>query len=94
MTDIIRCERPDAISLSFGGQTALNCGIQLYKSGVLSSFNVQVLGTPVESIILTEDRQEFANQMESIGEKGKQFSLLRLHVVKIKLKCFIHSRTM
>ena len=69
VTDIIKCERPDAISLSFGGQTALNCGIQLYKSGVLSSYNVQVLGTPIESVILTEDRQEFANQMELIGEK-------------------------
>lgn len=71
VTDIIRCERPDAISLSFGGQTALNCGIQLYKSDVLKSYNVEVLGTPIDSIILTEDRQEFANQMESIGEKGE-----------------------
>src|SRR5438552_1133088 len=56
---IIAKERPDGILLSFGGQTALNCGIELYKQGVLEKYNVQVLGTPVSAIILTEDRQQF-----------------------------------
>src|SRR5262249_13102999 len=57
---IIAKERPDGILLSFGGQTALNCGIELYKGGVLENYNVRVLGTPISAIILTEDRQEFA----------------------------------
>lgn len=65
---VIKSERPDGILLSFGGQTALNCGVQLQESGVLSQFGVRVLGTPVESIIVTEDRQKFAEQLSSISE--------------------------
>src|SRR5579864_5199637 len=53
---VIEKERPNAILLSFGGQTALNCGIALSKSGVLSKYNVRVLGTPIRGIELTEDR--------------------------------------
>jgi len=64
---IIAKERPDGILLSFGGQTALNCGIALYKNGVLEKYNVRVLGTPVSAIILTEDRQEFAEHLDKIG---------------------------
>lgn len=63
---IIEKERPDGILLSFGGQTALNCGIALQKTGVLEKYNVRVLGTPVKAIILTEDRQEFAEHLHSI----------------------------
>ncbi len=63
---IIEKERPDGILLSFGGQTALNCGIDLYKKGVLEKYHVQVLGTPISAIILTEDRQEFAQHLHSI----------------------------
>jgi len=63
---IIEKERPDGILLSFGGQTALNCGIDLYKNGVLERYQVQVLGTPISAIILTEDRQEFAQHLHSI----------------------------
>src|SRR5215469_12742643 len=63
---IIAKERPDGILLSFGGQTALNCGIALYKSGVLEKYQVRVLGTPVKAIILTEDRQEFAEHLGKI----------------------------
>jgi carbamoyl-phosphate synthase large subunit len=63
---IIAKERPDGILLSFGGQTALNCGVELYRSGVLERYGVQVLGTPVTAIILTEDRQEFAQHLHSI----------------------------
>jgi carbamoylphosphate synthase large subunit len=55
--------------LSFGGQTALNCGVELFKSKILEEYEVKVLGTPVESILLTEDRQEFASLMDVIGEK-------------------------
>src|SRR2546430_16388505 len=52
---IIEKERPDGILLSFGGQTALNCGIALYKNGVLEKYNLRALGTPISAIILTED---------------------------------------
>src|SRR5437899_4163342 len=63
---IIEKERPDGILLSFGGQTALNCGIELFQQGVLEKYNVQVLGTPISAIILTEDRQEFAEHLHGI----------------------------
>lgn len=67
--DVIKRENPDGILLSMGGQTALNCGVELWKSGVFSKYNVQVLGTAVESIITTEDRQLFADQLTEIGER-------------------------
>ncbi len=63
---IIAKERPDGILLSFGGQTALNCGIELFSSGVLERYNVRVLGTPVSAIMLTEDRQAFAGHLQAI----------------------------
>ncbi|GCE25625.1 carbamoyl-phosphate synthase [Dictyobacter alpinus] len=63
---IIQREQPDGILLSFGGQTALNCAIALYESGVLARHNVRVLGTPVSAIVLTEDRQKFAEHLHSI----------------------------
>lgn len=63
---IIAKERPDGILLSFGGQTALNCGVELFRNGVLEKYGVEVLGTPVSAIILTEDRQEFAQHLASI----------------------------
>jgi carbamoyl-phosphate synthase large subunit len=63
---IIAKERPDGILLSFGGQTALNCGIELHKSGVLEKYDVQILGTPVSAIILTEDREAFATHLRQI----------------------------
>src|SRR6266496_4350289 len=63
---VIEKERPDGILLSFGGQTALNCGIALFQSGVLEKYNVQILGTPITAIILTEDRQEFAEHLQRI----------------------------
>jgi carbamoyl-phosphate synthase large subunit len=64
---IIARERPDGILLSFGGQTALNCGIALHKSGVLEKYGVQTLGTPVSAIILTEDRENFASHLRGIN---------------------------
>ncbi|MFH1671030.1 MAG: carbamoyl-phosphate synthase (glutamine-hydrolyzing) large subunit, partial [Patescibacteria group bacterium] len=63
---VIEKEKPDAISLSFGGQTALNCGLELEKLGILKKHNITVLGTPVESIRNTEDRALFNNQLKSI----------------------------
>lgn len=66
---VIEAERPDAILLSFGGQTALNCGIQLKEKGVLEQYNVAVLGTPVKSIEWTEDRKMFSDKMEQIEER-------------------------
>ena len=66
---IIEKERPDGILLSFGGQTALNCGVELYKSGVLEKYGVKVLGTPVQAIIDTEDRDLFVKRLDEIGVK-------------------------
>ena len=66
---VIAKERPDGILLSFGGQTALNCGIELYRSGVLEKYGVQVLGTPVQTIIDTEDRELFVERLDEIDVK-------------------------
>jgi len=66
---VIEKEKPDGILLSFGGQTALNCGTELYTSGILKRYNVRVLGTPVQSIIETEDRELFVKKLEEIGVK-------------------------
>lgn len=67
VTEVIKKEKPDSIALSFGGQTALNCGMELYKKGILKKYNVRVLGTPVPTIDLTEDREKFANHLHKIG---------------------------
>ena len=64
---VIKKERPDGIMLSFGGQTALNCGLALSKKGILKKYNVKVLGSPVSSIELTEDRELFAKHLKKIG---------------------------
>ncbi|XP_061648850.1 carbamoyl-phosphate synthase [ammonia], mitochondrial isoform X3 [Phyllopteryx taeniolatus] len=69
VTDVIKAERPDGILLSMGGQTALNCGVELFQQGVLDQYGVKVLGTPVESIMATEDRQIFAEKLKEINEK-------------------------
>jgi carbamoyl-phosphate synthase large subunit len=66
---VIEKERPEGILLSFGGQTALNCGIELFKSGILEKYNLKVLGTPVQSIIDTEDREIFADNLRKINIK-------------------------
>ncbi len=66
VTKIIEKERPDGILLSFGGQTALNCGIELFEQGVLERHGVTILGTPISAIILTEDRQKFAEHLKGI----------------------------
>jgi carbamoyl-phosphate synthase large subunit len=66
---IIEKEKPDGLLLAFGGQTALNCGIALHKSGIIEKFGIQVLGTPVESIIETEDREMFSKKLSDIHVK-------------------------
>ena len=66
---VIKKERPDGILLSFGGQTALNCGVQLYKNGILEKYNVRVLGTPVQAIMDTEDRELFVERLDEINVK-------------------------
>ena len=66
---VIEKERPDGILLAFGGQTALNCGVELYQSGILEKYNVKVLGTPVQAIIDTEDRELFVKKLDEIGVK-------------------------
>ena len=63
---VIEKERPDGIVLSFGGQTALNCGLELEKKGILKKYKVKILGSPISSIILTEDREKFAEHLKSI----------------------------
>jgi carbamoyl-phosphate synthase large subunit len=66
---VIEKERPDGILLAFGGQTALNCGVELYQSGVLEKYGVKVLGTPVQAIMDTEDRELFVKKLDEIGVK-------------------------
>ena len=66
---VIRKERPQGILLAFGGQTALNCGVALYKEGILEKYGVQVLGTPVQAIIDTEDRELFVKKLDEIDVK-------------------------
>ena len=66
---VIEKERPDGILLSFGGQTALNCGVELYKKGVFAQYGVKVLGTPVQAIIDTEDRDLFVKRLDEISVK-------------------------
>ncbi|KAF0236922.1 MAG: carbamoyl-phosphate synthase large [Prolixibacteraceae bacterium] len=65
--EVIKKEKPQGILLAFGGQTALNCGVALFRTGVLEKYNIKVVGTPVQSIIETEDRQFFANMLAEIG---------------------------
>ena len=66
---VIDRERPDGILLAFGGQTALNCGVELYRSGVLEKYDVKVLGTPVQAIMDTEDRELFVEKLDQIDVK-------------------------
>lgn len=66
VTKVIEKEKPDGILLSFGGQTALNCGTELYKTGIFEKYNVKVLGTPVRAIMDTEDRELFVNKLDEI----------------------------
>lgn len=66
---VIKSERPNGVLLTFGGQTALNCGVELVKRGIFQKYGVKILGTPIQSVIETEDREIFAQKVHSIGEK-------------------------
>jgi len=81
---VIKKEKPDAILLSFGGQTALNCGVELYKKGILKQYKVHVLGTPVSTIINTEDRNLFVEKLNEINVKTP--NSLAVHSVKDAIK--------
>ena len=69
VTEVIKKERPDGILLAFGGQTALNCGTELYLNGTLKKYGVEVLGTSVEAIMNTEDRDLFVKELNKIDLK-------------------------
>ena len=66
---VIQKEKPQGILLAFGGQTALNCGVKLYEQGILEKYNLKVLGTPVQSIMDTEDRELFVKKLDEIDVK-------------------------
>ena len=66
---VIHKEQPDGIMLAFGGQTALNCGVDLYRQGILEKYDLQVLGTPVQAIMDTEDRELFVEKLNEINVK-------------------------
>ena len=66
---VIQKEKPDGVLLAFGGQTALNCGVELERTGILEKYNVRVLGTPVQAIMDTEDRDVFVEKLDQIDVK-------------------------
>ena len=69
LSKVLESERPDGVLLTFGGQTALNCGVELERDGVFRKYNVRILGTPIQSIIDSEDRKIFAERVAEIGEQ-------------------------
>lgn len=84
---IIEKEKPDGVLLSFGGQTALNCGIEAYRQGIFEKYNVKILGTPIEAVINTEDRKEFVKKLDEINVKTIQsFAVTNLEEAKLAAK--------
>lgn len=84
---VIRSERPDGVLLTFGGQTALNCGVELQRKGVFDRYNIKILGTPIQSVIETEDRKLFAERVSEIGEKvAPSAAVYDIHEVRNKKK--------
>jgi carbamoyl-phosphate synthase large subunit len=80
---VIKKENPDGLLLAFGGQTALNCGVKLFQSGILEKYNLRVLGTPVQAIIDTEDRELFVKKLDQIDVKTiKSFAVENLEDAK------------
>ena len=67
--EVIKKEKPDGIVVSMGGQTALNCAVELWRNGIFDKYNVQVLGTQIQAVINTEDRQLFSDKLNEINEK-------------------------
>lgn len=87
VSQVIQSERPDGILLTFGGQTALNCGIELKKSGILEKYNIKVLGTPIETIIATEDRKQFSDRVVEIGERVAPSAVVTSYDEVITISC-------
>lgn len=87
VTQVIQSERPDGILLTFGGQTALNCGIELKKSGILEKYNIKVLGTSIETIIATEDRKQFSDRVVEIGERVAPSAVVVTYDEVLTLHC-------
>jgi carbamoyl-phosphate synthase large subunit len=84
---VIKKENPDGLLLAFGGQTALNCGVQLFQSGILEKYNLRVLGTPVQAIIDTEDRELFVKKLDQIDVKTiKSFAVENMADAKTAAK--------
>ena len=69
VAEVLEREKPDGVIISMGGQTALNCGVELYSQGIFDKYNVQVLGTSIDTVVATEDRQLFDDKMMEINEK-------------------------
>lgn len=85
--EVIKKEKPQGILLAFGGQTALNCGVALFRSGVLEKYNIKVVGTPVQSIIDTEDREIFANMLAEIDVKTpKSIAAVNMEEARVAAK--------
>ena len=96
---VIAKERPDGVLLSFGGQTALNCGVALYKEGIFEKYDTRVLGTPVQAIMDTEDRELFVQKLDEINVKTikSEAVISRMHAVPqrnwaIRLSSVPHTR--
>ena len=84
---VIKKEKPDGILLAFGGQTALNCGVELFEKGILKKYNVRVLGTPVQTIQNTEDRELFNKELTKINVKMPKSK----HSILIPFIKFLHN---
>ena len=84
-SQVIESERPDGVLLTFGGQTALNCGVELDSRGVFAKYGVRILGTPIKSIVDSEDRKLFAERIAEIGEEVRNVAKSTA-----KLNSFIH----
>uniref|UniRef100_A0A8C9FX14 carbamoyl-phosphate synthase (ammonia) n=1 Tax=Pavo cristatus TaxID=9049 RepID=A0A8C9FX14_PAVCR len=96
VTEVIKAEHPDGLLLGMGGQTALNCGVELFKQGVLQQYGVKVLGTSVESIMATEDRKLFSDKLMELNEKiAPSFAVESVNqtLFKIKYKVLVISAT-
>jgi len=81
--EIIKKEKPDGIVVSMGGQTALNCAVELYNNGIFDKYNVEVLGTPIDVVINTEDRQLFSDRLNEIDEKiAESYAVYKMEVLE------------
>jgi carbamoyl-phosphate synthase large subunit len=92
MLQVLKRERPDGIVISMGGQTALNCAVALHRAGIFEKYNVAVMGTPVEAIMATEDRDIFKDKVLQVVEVSSYNSYMLL-LVYTKLICGTAARS-